>query len=44
MDNFRNNDFSDEMLALADQLYARDYTVKNDIVIVWRGFSKLGNL
>ena len=44
VDNFRNNDFSDEMLALADQLYARDYTVKNDIVIVWRGFSKLGNL
>ena len=43
VDNFRNNDFSDEMLALADQLYARDYTVKNDIVTVWRGFSKLGN-
>ncbi len=42
-DAFKNYDFSDEMLATADQLYARDYTVKTDCVTLWRGFSKLGN-
>ena len=42
-DTFKDNDFPEEMLKIADQLYARDYTVKNDIVTVWRGFNKLGN-
>ena len=42
-DTFKDNDFPEEMLKIADQLYARDYTVKNDIVTVWRGLNKLGN-
>ena len=42
-DTFKDNDFPEEMLKIADQLYARDYTVKNDIVTVWRGFGKLGS-
>ena len=42
-DTFKNNDFPEEMLKIADQLYARDYTVKNDFVTVWRGFGKLGS-
>ena len=42
-DTFKNNDFPEEMLKIADQLYARDYTVKNDIVTLWRGFGKLGS-
>lgn len=41
-DAFKNYEFSDEMLATADQLYARDYTVKTDFVTLWRGFNKLG--
>ena len=39
----KDNDFPEEMLKIADQLYARDYTVKNDIVTVWRGLGKLGS-
>lgn len=41
-DAFKNYQFSEEMLATSDQLYARDYTVKTDLVTLWRGFSHLG--
>ena len=42
-DAFKDYEFSDEMLATADQLYARDYTVKTDLITLWRGFNKLGH-
>jgi hypothetical protein len=42
-DAFPNYHFPDEMLTTSDQLYARDYTPKKDLVILFRGFSKLGS-
>lgn len=41
-DAFKNYQFSKDMLATSDRLYARDYTVKTDLVTIWRGFSHLG--
>ena len=41
-DAFRDYTFSDEMLDTADQLYARDYTVKADLATLCRGFAQLG--
>lgn len=41
-DAFKNYQFSKDMLATSDRLYARDYTVKTDLVTLWRGFSHLG--
>ncbi|MCQ2280694.1 MAG: glycosyltransferase [Bacteroidales bacterium] len=41
-DAFKNYQFSEDMLATSDRLYARDYTVKTDLVTIWRGFSHLG--
>ena len=41
-DAFKNNAFPEDMLEIADQLYARDYTVTNDLATVWRAFGKLG--
>ena len=41
-DAFPNCQFTDEMLTKSDQLYARDYTAKNDLVTMIRGFRNLG--
>lgn len=41
-DAFKDYQFSEEMLATSDHLYARDYTVKTDLVTIWRGFAHLG--
>ena len=42
-DAFRGCQFTDEMLSKSDQLYARDYTAKTDLVALVRGFRKLGD-
>lgn len=42
-DAFSGYEFSADLSATADQLYAHDYTVKTDFVTVWRGFSRMGN-
>ncbi|MCR4681373.1 MAG: glycosyltransferase family 2 protein [Bacteroidales bacterium] len=41
-DAFRGHDFSGEMLALADNLYKRDYKVKVDAMTMAKGFRNLG--
>lgn len=41
-DRFTNLDLSEEMEALADSLYTRDYKVMTDVAIVMNGFNKLG--
>lgn len=41
-DAFPSCQFTDEMLTKSDQLYARDYTAKNDLVTMIRGFRNLG--
>ena len=41
-DAFPDYRFPEEMLATSDQLYARDYTPKTDLMTLLRGFSKLG--
>lgn len=42
-DAFRGVSFSEEMILKADNLYLRDYQVRNDLVTLWKSFSKLGN-
>ena len=41
-DAYPNNSFSDEMVARLEELYARNYQVRNDLTIVLKGFVKLG--
>ena len=42
VDAFPNNTFSSEMIATADQLYTQDYSVRQDVRTVARGFGRLG--
>ena len=42
-DAYPNNTFSDEMVARLEELYARNYQVRNDLTILMKGFRKLGN-
>ena len=42
-DAYPNNTFSDEMVARLEELYARNYQVRNDFTILLKGFAKLGN-
>lgn len=44
VDAFPNNTFSSEMIATADQLYTQDYSVRQDVRTVARGFGRLGEL
>ena len=39
---FPNNTFSPEMAATADQLYVQDYSVRQDVLILTKGFRHLG--
>ena len=41
-DAYPNNTFSDEMIARLEELYARNYQVRNDFTILLKGFAKLG--
>lgn len=41
-DAFKNREFSEEMIALADQLYTRDYKVRVDFATLLNGFRNLG--
>ena len=42
VDAFANHTFSEEMIALADNLYTRDYNVKVDLMTMMKGFRWLG--
>ena len=42
VDAFSNHIFSEEMIALADNLYTRDYKVKVDLMTMLKGFRWLG--
>jgi lipopolysaccharide/colanic/teichoic acid biosynthesis glycosyltransferase len=41
-DAYPNNAFSDEMLIRLEEIYARNYSVRNDLGIMTKGFGKLG--
>ena len=42
-DAYPNNAFSDEMLVRLEEIYARDYSVRNDLGIMTKSFGKLGS-
>ena len=42
-DAYPNSTFSKEMIARTEELYVRNYRVRNDLTIVTKGFRKLGN-
>ena len=42
VDAFAKHTFSEEMIALADSLYTRDYKVKVDMMTMLKGFRLLG--
>lgn len=42
-DAYPNNAFSDEMLVRLEEIYARDYSVHNDLGIMTKSFGKLGS-
>lgn len=42
-DAYPNNNFSPEMIARTEELYVRDYRLRNDFLILTKGFRKLGN-
>lgn len=41
-DAYPKNSFSEEMISRLEELYARNYQVRNDLTIVAKGFRKLG--
>ena len=41
-DAYPKNSFSEEMICRLEELYARNYQVRNDLTIVIKGFGKLG--
>ncbi|MBO7445861.1 MAG: glycosyltransferase [Bacteroidales bacterium] len=41
-DAFPQQDFSDEMEGVADELYFRDYQPKVDLAVMWNSFARLG--
>ena len=42
-DAYPNNAFSDEMLVRLEEIYVRDYSVRNDLGIMTKSFGKLGS-
>ena len=42
IDSFNLEQLNAEIIYQVNNLYARDYKIKNDLLIVWKGFRKLG--
>lgn len=42
LDSFQDHHFTNDMAAIADELYTRDYRVKSDMMTLLNGFSLLG--